>query len=638
MKNAFMRLLEHIGRYNRVIEQYKRATHSAPDSALAYVNWGIELAQNGHFEGAIEKFKTATQMAPNRPEGYTNWGVALAKSNRLPEAIEQFKRATELAPGGIMSYVLWGAALLELGEVDAAKAKYDEAIALGPNNPEPYVNRGIAMARMGMYPEAMQSFKTALALRSYQPQVYFLWGAVLAEIEQHDNAIEKFKLTLRFIPKHADAYHFWSVSLNRLQRYEEAIEKAQLAQQLNPDKPEVYLNWGDALANLGQHQAAIANYQQALGLDPSLADAHLSWGMALLKLTAYPSSTSTPEASPQPDERLINACEQFAMAQALNPELPQLHACWGNALVACGQYDDALSHLEQAFQQDCKSIPVLLDWAKALMQLGQPDVALSKLRMAELLDQWHPQVNLALGKALLNTNQFAQAIEHCQRALDGADATTDQGHVQASTMALSMALCQSDRAPDAVRAMRALWRKHPESAVINAMYAKVLVADHSLHEAEVKYRKALDLDPTQPDAVVGLATLFCRQKQFCEAHSLLQPLVTQPQPLLVALVLQADITMAEAEAGSLGPAPACWQSVLSAYSKALTVAPSHLPVMAAMAYCHDQLHPEATPSALTALRQSHQDDPEAVRYLQAYQQSLGQKQSHGTTLGYTHYS
>src|SRR5687768_5656687 len=101
VKDAFRKFMASISRYNEVVDAYTKASEASPDHAIAYVNWGIEIAQTGDLEAALAKFEQAASISPDRVEPFNNWGVALAKLGRLDEAIEKFKLALEVDPQSV---------------------------------------------------------------------------------------------------------------------------------------------------------------------------------------------------------------------------------------------------------------------------------------------------------------------------------------------------------------------------------------------------------------------------------------------------------------------------------------------------------------------------------------------------------
>ncbi len=565
MKDFLGQFLDQIDHYNQVVDDYKEAVDSAPDHALAFVNWGIKLAREGQMGEALQKFEKAVTMAPERPECYTNWGVALAKMNRLDEAIEKFKKATELSPENTSNFILWGAALVEKGEAEAAQKKYECAIKITPNDPEPFANWGIALARVGEYHGAIKQFKAALALRRYQPNVYFLWGVVLAELEDYQGAIEKFKTTLRYIPKHAEATYFLGVALNRMGEYEEAIEVSREALILNAHRPEVYMNLGDALANTDKLDVAIANYRHALMLDPNLAEAYKSWGIALIK-------------SGKPDEGF----KKFEKALALTPELSDVFAQWGSALVKLQRYKEALPYLDKAHIADPDNADILLDWSLALIRLGTTDLALDKLFEVEELERWNPNVHYLLGTHYLGLEDYEKAIDHLKKTL------AEDPDFEDAAINLALAYCETGNSQEAIRAVRPVIRKSPDSPKANFFYGNILYrcADPTgWKDAITRLMRSIELAEAQkityPEPHIALGEIYLKQDKYQDAQHRLEEAIKLDPQCIPALYL---LSLARFRQGQTEHSTPLLSNALESVEKALTLMPHHLEALALRAY------------------------------------------------------
>lgn len=541
MKHTIRQFLEKIGQYNKLVDDYTRASKSASDPAMAYVNWGIDLAGEDKIDEAMEKFYKAVEMSPDRAEPWTNLGVALAKQDKLDEAIDNFKKAISIDPEGMNNYMLWAAALVEKDDFEGAEEKYKKAMELADGHPEPYVNWGTALARKGKYNEAIQHFKDALVLYGAQPDVFFLWGVILAETHQYHDAIEKFKATLRFVPSHADSYHFWSVALKRLGKHEDALEKSRKAIDLRDNKPEYYLNQGDILANLNRLDVAISNYKHALTLNPDYAEAHVSLGVALCK-------TGEQEEGYQ----------AFSQALGLDENIKGVHRYWGEFLLEQGRYDDALTSLEKAFSEATEenelnipahtqlddrqeeAVEILINWAMVLMKLKRHEDAVEKLLEAEKRDRWHPQIHYLLGTHFLGGAQYQKAVEHLEKAL------TENQDFDDAAINLSLALCEIGQAEEAVRRIRPIIRNHPDSARFNFFYGTILFQAKDYTSAQEKYEKALALKPDYPEPVIGLAELHLHQSRYKEAGMLLTKLLEDRPTLVPALFLMGVCSLNQA--------------------------------------------------------------------------------------------
>jgi|GEM_PF-838913 len=525
MKERIRQFLDKITLYNQVVDEYKRAVDAAPDHAMAYVKWGIDLAQDNKLEESLEKFQQATVISPSRFEPYVNWGVALARLNRLDEAIDKFKTAVEKNSKAVNPRILWGAALMEKGQIAEARAQYEQAIALAPENPEVYLSWGTALARAGAYQEAIKNIKQSLTIQGYQPLLYFFWGLILAEMEDYESAIEKFQICLRFLPKHAEAFYFWSISLNRLGRYEEALQRSKKALSLKLEKPEVYLNQGDILANLNRLDVAIANYRHALLLEPNLAEAYFSWGIASCKLGEFEEGYS-----------------HFAKALELEPDFKGVQRQWGHYLLSENRYEEALPHLRKAITEEPKQLEARMNLALALIKTEQQAEAVEILFEVEQEHQWNPQVQYLLGTHFMGAGNWQKAKEYLEKTLEEKPDFTD------AAINLALVFCEMDQSMEAVRRMRPLIRREPDSARVNFYYGVVLFRHGDYKDALVKYNKALSIQPDYLEAKLGQGEALLKLDQLAEAEQALKTVLEQKPDSLPALSLMALCQLQQAEA------------------------------------------------------------------------------------------
>jgi tetratricopeptide (TPR) repeat protein len=393
-----------------------------------------------------------------------------------------------------------------------------------------------------------------------------LWGAVLAELHDYEAAIEKFRLTIRYLPKHPEAHFFWSIALNRLGRHEEAIEKATQALVLNPNKPEIYLNLGDALANSGRFQEAAEHYQHALTLEPDMAEAHLSWAVA-----AYKSG------------QFDKAFEHLKLAEELQEDLPGLAQHWGIAHVQNQQFAEAIPYLQKAHQEDTDHVDILLNWALALAKTGQTNAALDKLIYLEKRDRWNPNVHYMLGTHFLGLGEFQKAVEHLLKALE------EQPDYEDAAINLALALSEIGNTIDAVRTMRPVIRRLPNSAQVNFYYGTMLYRNGDLRDALEKYDRAIELNPDYLEPKIGKGEIFLKQEKHAEAQQILDT-VLEKDPLNVpSLFLKGLTLIRQAELPENANKTALYQESLGIFERIIAHVPEHIDSWANRAYLKGRL-------------------------------------------------
>ncbi len=603
MKNTIRQFLESIGRYNQVVDDYKRARESSPDHALAHVNWGIELAQAGKLEEALEKFQQASEIAPNRYEPFFNWGVALAQGKRSEEAIEKLKAAIDRNPNASGAYILWGALLVEQGLLPEAQEKYERAIALNPQSPEPYANWGTVLARHGAYVDAVARFKQALSLKGSQPQLFFLWGTVLSELKDYEGAIDKFRLALRFMPGHADSYHFWSIVLNQLGRYEDALEKSGMAIRYDAKNPQFYLNQGDVLMNMERLDESIVNYRQAATLSPELWEAYLGWGVALCRQQKYAEGE-----------------EKFRQCLELQPDCAEAHSQWGKVLLDQERFFEALEHLQAGAALEPDNVTALLNLALAYLKTGLREDAIKTLFEVEKRDKWNAQAHYLLGTHFLGIGEPDKALTHLSKALE------EKPDFEDAAVNLSLALCERGDTLEAVRHMRPIIRRLPDSPRINFYYGVVLDRNGDWDDAIVKYRKAIKLDPLYPEPAIGLVEIYLRQGRLEEAENVLKALLKHTPRFIPALFLLGVCRIRQADAApSMERKRFFDQKALESFELIRNLDPAHLEAQVNQALMLGRMQSLDTMNqAFENILQQHSSDQKAL-LLYYWAQALDQQ-------------
>lgn len=155
----------------------------------------------------------------------------------------------------------------------------------------------------------------------------------------------------------------------------------------NPEAFTAYMRGRGFLQRQGGNddiESAIAQFQHAIGIDPGYAAAHASLGLSYLQ--KYGNSK---------DQSLIastaNQCEQ---AQALSSQLELADLCLGSLHLTTGEYEKAVSDLQQAVEKDATDDEAYGQLATAYEQLNQT-----------------PQAEETYKKAILARPQYAIEYE-----------------------------------------------------------------------------------------------------------------------------------------------------------------------------------------------------------------------------------
>jgi tetratricopeptide (TPR) repeat protein len=152
------------GQLDEAIEQYQQALRIKPDDVKARNNFGLVLAGRGQFEEAIAQYRQALAIKPDFAAAHNNLGLALDGCGRLDEAIAEYGSALEINPDYMEAHNNLGLAFVGCGKFDEAIDQYRQALAINPDEAESHYNLGLALARRGKVDEALEHYRKALDL------------------------------------------------------------------------------------------------------------------------------------------------------------------------------------------------------------------------------------------------------------------------------------------------------------------------------------------------------------------------------------------------------------------------------------------------------------------------------------------
>jgi len=321
--------------------------------------------------------------------------------------------------------------------------------------------------------------------------------------------------------------------------YAAAVDRLKLAVQAAPDTVPAWFDLGYAFTGLHQNDEARAAYEKALQVDPQLFEASLNLGILLLDM-----------------KDAAAALPHLEKAAALKPADPRAHLYLGRALVANGEAAKAQSEFRQALELDPKLAPAasglgetLLDqnhYAEAALAFQQalsldPGLAEAELGLADTSEDLGQQVEaekhfvlylklqpddaearFRLASLYLQENKLDPAIAELERleqvhaAVPGLEATLGDAYALKGDFA------------DSEQHYRQALALTPSQSDLHRAFGETLLKENKPAGAESEFRRSLQIDPRNVDAVKGLATSLYLLKRYSEAAPLVERLVQSP--------------------------------------------------------------------------------------------------------------
>lgn len=192
-------------------------------------------------------------------------------------------------------------------------------------------------------------------------------------------------------------------------------------------------------------------------------------------------------------------------------------ACWmahnnlGNALVARGGIDDAITHFRRALELKPDYAEAHNNLGNIAADRGHLDEAIACYRQSLAIDPDYVNAHNNLGNALARRGDIDEAIVHFRKALQGrkdfAGAYVNLGNALASRQQFDEAIANYQKAVDI----------SPDYAEAHNFLGLALVGSGRLAAAIIHYRAALDIQPVWAEAHSNLGNALAWRGQFDEA-------------------------------------------------------------------------------------------------------------------------
>jgi tetratricopeptide (TPR) repeat protein len=350
----------------------------------------------------------------------------------------------------------------------------------------------------------------------------------------------------------------------RAQQGAEAVASAEKAVQAGGNSAAVHAAHAEALRAAGRASDAEAAARKGLALDPASSAAGVQLAWALLAQGKAAEAETVARKASETDARSGEAFAVLgsaviagdakkwgdAIAQAqqgafLNPRNPVVQVEVGRIFEAGGNLDQAVASYRKALDADPTYVPALLGLVEAQVRSGKTDDALASVQNLVRQSPQSANAQLLLGRLLLRKGDWAGAVGALEKAAAGLPRNAE-AHAR-----LGYAYQFTRRAPEALTAYRKAVELDPKNLDYRTTYGIILGInkDYAGGVAELKkvietpgykspdaylnlgwlyrnmeprraeesvaaYKKALELDPTNEQAALGMAWAYSYQKRY----------------------------------------------------------------------------------------------------------------------------
>ena len=161
--------LDHRGRTEEAIAEYRQALRARPGSAAVLNNLGAALQSSGRLDEAVRSYREALRGQPDYANARHNLGGALVQKGAFAEALPYLREAVRARPDDGSDRNNLGGALLATGRVDEAIRELRRAVEIDPDSLNAHYNLGRALAARGLRREAVEQMEEAVRIAPSDP-------------------------------------------------------------------------------------------------------------------------------------------------------------------------------------------------------------------------------------------------------------------------------------------------------------------------------------------------------------------------------------------------------------------------------------------------------------------------------------
>ncbi|HJS74021.1 MAG TPA: tetratricopeptide repeat protein, partial [Vicinamibacteria bacterium] len=366
----------------------------------------------------------------------------------------------------------------EGGRSEEAIARYREVISATPGVLEAYIGLGALYHESEQYPKALEVFSAGLKRVPNDATLLFNSAATEAKLERFEEALAHTESAVKAGGEDAAIYALRGTVLRRVGKQAEAVEALRKAASLDSKNARAHYNLGNVLYELGRKEEALAAFGQASKLDKDFQPAHYNLGAVLFDLSRFDEALKAYEVALAPVEK------EFAKGKDVPPVHARAYLNLGAIFLQRQSWDRALDAYGKAARLDPSLAAAHYNMGYILYHLGRNPEAYPAYEKAVKLDPALPLSYLHMG-----------LIDFAAGRMDKASRFFEDGLPK---------LAGEDR----MRALLAL--------------AQAQRALGDLARAEASYRAAVQDDPQEVSALIGLGRLLREEGKLAEARPLLE--------------------------------------------------------------------------------------------------------------------
>jgi len=481
--------------------EFLKILEKHPDNAMAHNGLGqvyyrkttssdmnVRANIEQYLNKALQEYSLAVKYDKDFYKAYDNTGKILFETGRISDAEKYFKKVLEIKPDYSEGVENYGKTLFARNQIEAAIDKYKEAIRLNSKNSSAYYNLGEALIRKGDFSSAIKQLQTSLYLFPNSAPVHDLLGRTYELQGNEAAAISEYRKSFLIKPEYLPSYLRLAEIYRNRGDDEIAISELRNALSINPDFYGAKIKIADTSLNIGKPEEAIKYYKELLNVP--------NYKISAIKglSRAY-----------------------FIRAKNINSQ---------NTLASDAEYAELEEVIKQSIQYDPENLELYL----ALLRVSKVtrNDRQSEVYMKNIIDNTqNSKINYIIkGETFLTCNDYNNAEREFLNAINQTNNKEDLLKL-AEIFTMNRAYKSAENAvaklqsldPNNLKAKRILSRikKNQQESISKVQIAEAFYKEKQLRAAIEAYYDAIALNNYLPEAHLGLAKAFEKEKFFYDA-------------------------------------------------------------------------------------------------------------------------
>jgi Flp pilus assembly protein TadD len=475
------------------------------DDAFARAASQIE---KGRPDEAVKTMQKAADQQPTSPEAQLALARVHWKVGNLDEGATAASKAVELsasAPPAVQADVLSTVSGLTLLR-GAGKEALDQAekAVKAQETPATLAAVARAQARTQQSTAALESAQKAVQLGPTVAAAHHAQGEALLALRRPAEAEPALRKALELDPKLTLARSDLALALLAQGKTKEAVDEARKATEADAQSGEAFAVLGTAIlaADKNNWSDAIAQAQQGAFLNPRNPVVQVSVGRIFEAANNFDQATSAYKRALEADPGFVPARSALLKMQVLR-----------------GDLDAAFAEAEKLVKDAPENAEAQLVRGRILLRKGDFGGAVNPLEHAAKFDPQNAEAHALLGTAYQYTRESDNALEAYRKAVQLAPQNTDYR----STLGLLLALNKKyDEGITELKKVVATPGYKAPAAWVNLGWVYRNMEPSNAAESIAAYTKALEIDPKNEQAALGLGWAHSYQRNYDQAISAFQ--------------------------------------------------------------------------------------------------------------------